>query len=977
MKSEDISKLKKNTSTSAASNVHKLANDLGVSLSEVKSFSNSSRITMDDIKRHVKECLKNQSSQILSQNKTSKKLQVGMHSYNIEYIEEMYEKWISSEEIEVTWKSYFEGFELGKNFDVKNVSSNSDKIDDKQAKFLGMVYAYRALGHTIAKFNPLIDEPQKNPRLTLERLGFSENDFQSVYNTGNYLGGIDLSVKELIDGMEETYCQSIGIEYLHIQETDKRRWIQSQIEPSKFKPPFSKDEKSNIFRNIIEAETFEEFLQSKFLGQKRFSLEGGETLMAILDAILQRCENNMVEELVIGMAHRGRLNVLGNFLDKPLEYIFREFTPDYIPETMYGDGDVKYHLGFETTKQTYNGYNVDIALAANPSHLESVDPVVQGKTRARQRKRDDTKERKKVIPILIHGDAAIAGQGIVSEVFNFSKLPGYRTGGTIHIVVNNQIGFTTGPTDARSSRYCSDVAKIIEAPILHVNCNDPLSVVAATQVAFDYRQTFGCDVVIDMYCWRKHGHNESDEPAFTQPVLYKQISQMPKISKTFGDQLVKEGDFTENDLQQIKQDYLDKLESAFLVVSKKNSTQKDPFSESTAKKQPPYSFEIYDTKVKKDILHHIVKQHVKYPDGFNIHRKIKKQLELKLKLFEEDKGIDWGLAEILAFGSLLIEKTPVRISGQDAKRGTFSHRHAVLYDTETREKYTNLMDLSENQAKFCAYNSLLSEAAVLGFDYGYSVDFPQMLCIWEAQFGDFANGAQVIIDQFVTSSESKWGRLSGLVMLLPHGYEGQGPEHSSARLERYLQACADNNIQICNLTTPAQLFHAFRRQIKQEYQKPLIIMTPKSLLRHKKCISRVNDFTDDNFHSIIDDNKIDKSTVSKLILCSGKIYYDLMEEIEVKNKNNIAIIRIEQFYPLETELLKNIIDSYPSNADVIWCQEEPKNMGGWSFMFPYLLELCKNNPKFVGRYAAASPAVGSSVIHKKEQYKIIEKAIEN
>ena len=396
MKSEDISKLKKHTATSAASNVHKLANDLGVSLSEVKSLSNSSRITMDDIKRHVKECLENQSSQILSQNKTSKKLQVGMHSYNIEYIEEMYEKWISSEEIEVTWKSYFEGFELGKNFDVKNVSSNSDKIDDKQAKFLGMVYAYRALGHTIAKFNPLIDEPQKNPRLTLERLGFSENDFQSVYNTGNYLGGIDLSVKELIDGMEETYCQSIGIEYLHIQETDKRRWIQSQIEPSKFKPPFSKDEKSNIFRNIIEAETFEEFLQSKFLGQKRFSLEGGETLMAILDTILQRCENNMVEELVIGMAHRGRLNVLGNFLDKPLEYIFREFTPDYIPETMYGDGDVKYHLGFETTKQTYNGYNVDIALAANPSHLESVDPVVQGKQEPVKEKEMIPKKEKKL-----------------------------------------------------------------------------------------------------------------------------------------------------------------------------------------------------------------------------------------------------------------------------------------------------------------------------------------------------------------------------------------------------------------------------------------------------------------------------------------------------------------------------------------------------------------------------------------------------
>ena len=977
MKSKNITKFDKKIPLTAASNVHRLAKDLGIDLNDIELSSNNSRLSIDDVKRHVKERLKNQSNQISLQNDSDRKIQIGMHSYNIDYIEQMYEKWLSSEDLEPTWQSYFEGFELGKNFEVENPGFNSADMDDKQAKFLGMVYAYRALGHTIAKFNPLISEPLHNPRLTLERLGFTEKDFNKIYNTGNYLGGIDLSVKDLIDGMEETYCNSIGIEYLHIQETDKRRWIQSQIEPSNFKPSFSKEEKSNIYKNIIEAETFEEFLQSKFLGQKRFSLEGGETLMAILDTILQRCEINEVEELVIGMAHRGRLNVLGNFLDKPLEYIFREFTPDYIPETMYGDGDVKYHLGFETSKKTYNGYEVDIALAANPSHLESVDPVVQGKARARQRKRHDTKERKKVIPILIHGDAAIAGQGIVSEVFNFSKLPGYRTGGTIHIVVNNQIGFTTGPTDARSSRYCSDVAKIIEAPIFHVNCNDPLSVVAATQVAFDYRQTFGCDVVIDMYCWRKHGHNESDEPAFTQPVLYKQISQMPNISETFGNQLLDNEGFTENDLHNIKQAYLDKLENAFSTVSEQNLKRKDPFSESTAKKQPPYSFEIYNTKVEKNILHHIVKQHVKYPKGFNIHRKIKKQLESKLASFEKDIGIDWGLSEILAFGSLLMENTPVRISGQDAKRGTFSHRHAVLYDTETREKYTNLMDLSEDQAKFCAYNSLLSEAAVLGFDYGYSIDFPQMLCIWEAQFGDFANGAQVIIDQFVTSSESKWGRLSGLVMLLPHGYEGQGPEHSSARLERYLQACADNNIQICNLTTPAQLFHAFRRQIKQEYQKPLIIMTPKSLLRHKKCISKVRDFTDDHFHTIIDDAKPDNSIISKLILCSGKIYYDLIEELETKEKKDIAIIRIEQFYPLEIDLLRNIINKYPNNAKIIWCQEEPKNMGGWSFMFPYLLELCKSKPLYVGRDAAASPAVGSAAIHKKEQSKIISLAIED
>ena len=985
MKTPELSEKKQDTnsnqdiqkSISAPSNVHKLANDLGIDLINIIPSSFNGRISLDDVKNYAKECIKDSNNNPLSQlsSKSNKQIQIGSHSYHIDLIDEMYTKWLASDDdLDASWKSFFEGFELGTNIDVPLENDLKSNNDDKQAKFLGLIYAYRAIGHTMAKFNPLIEKPTENPRLSLERLGFNESNYNEVYNTGNYINGIDLSVKDLIDGMEQTYCGTIGTEYLHIQETEKRKWIQSQIEPSFFKPQFSKEQKINVFKNIVEAETFEEFLQSKFLGQKRFSLEGGETLMAILDSILQRCKYNQVDEIVMGMAHRGRLNVLGNFLEKSLEYIFREFTADYIPDTIYGDGDVKYHLGYETSKDTNDGHKVDLTLSANPSHLESVDPVVQGKARARQRIRDDL-IRKKVLPILIHGDAAIAGQGIVSEVFNFSQLPGYRTGGTIHIVVNNQIGFTTGPTDARSSRYCSDVAKIVEAPIFHVNCNDPLSVVAATEVAFDYRQKFSSDVVIDMYCWRKHGHNESDEPAFTQPVLYKQISKMPKISKTFADQLITEGDITKEDLENVKNSYINLLEDAFLKIEKSKFTKKDPFSESTAKKQPPYSFEIYKTNVKKEILSHVVKQHAKFPKDFKVHPKIKKQLDLKLNIFENDLGIDWGLAEILAFGSLLIEKTPVRISGQDAKRGTFSHRHAVLYDTENREKYTNLMDLSDDQAKFCAYNSLLSEAAVLGFDYGYSVDFPKMLCIWEAQFGDFANGAQVIIDQFITSSESKWGRSSGLVMLLPHGYEGQGPEHSSARLERYLQACADNNIQICNLSTPAQLFHALRRQMKQEYQKPLIIMTPKSLLRHKKCISKVNDFTDGHFKNIIDDEIIEKKQITRIIFCSGKIFYDLSEKTELIKEKNIAIIRIEQFYPLQISFLKDMINQYPESSEIVWCQEEPQNMGGWSFIFPYLLELSGRVPIYIGRDAAASPAVGSAAIHKKEQSELIRKAI--
>ena len=902
--------------------------------------------------------------------------------WNADLIDEMHAKWLSApESLDPMWKAFFEGFELGTSIDQHNQDSAlegqfSEVQSNKQARFIGLIYAYRSLGHTIAKFNPLSKETASNPRLTLERLGFDNSDLDSVYHTGNYLGGINLSLRELINQLEKTYCKSVGFEYLHIQETSKRRWIQARIEPDCFQANYSREKKINILKNIIEAERFEEFLQSKFLGQKRFSLEGGETLIAILDSIFQRCGQNQVDEIVMGMAHRGRLNVLGNFLGKSFEYILREFSDNYVPDTIYGDGDVKYHLGFETKRKTQEGHTVDLRLAANPSHLEAVDPVVQGKARARQRIRGDL-SRKKVLPLLIHGDAAIAGQGIVSEVFNFSQLEGYRTGGTIHVVVNNQIGFTTGPKDARSSRYCTDVAKIVEAPIFHVNCNDPISVIHAVETAFDYRQTFGSDVVIDMYCWRKHGHNESDEPAFTQPVLYQKISNMPKISELLKEQLKASDAFCDSEFKAIEQSFTDKLESAFDKVHKNDDFKRDPFAESNARKQPPYSFDSFDTKVSEDILHHIVTRHAKFPEGFKVNKKIKRQLEAKIKAFETDSGIDWGLAESLAFGSLLMEGTPVRISGQDSKRGTFSHRHSVLYDTETRERYTNLLDLSTNQAQFCVHNSLLSEAAVLGFDYGYSLDYPQMLCIWEAQFGDFVNGAQVIIDQFITSSESKWGRLSGIVMLLPHGYEGQGPEHSSARLERFLQACADNNIQICNLTTPAQFFHVLRRQMKREFKKPLIIMTPKSLLRHKDCVSNLADFTQGQFQTIIDDKSANKEQVKKIVFCSGKVYFDLKAYQQTRGYKHIAIIRIEQFYPLELSLFNEIIKSYPSEAEIVWCQEEPKNMGGWTFMLPYFLETSKQAPRYVGRKASASPAVGSLAIHKHEQAKLVSDALDS
>ena len=903
--------------------------------------------------------------------------------WNADLIDQNYETWRTSpESLTPEWRAFFEGFELAlataepttaESTTAAPSSSIAEPSGSQHSRLIGAIYAYRSIGHTIANFNPLSKEPPFNPRLTLERLGFEEADLDKVFHTGNYLNGVDMSARELFDRLQKTYCHTVGFEYLHIQETPRRRWLQARIEPDCFIPRFNKADKERIVRTIMQAEDFENFLQTRYVGQKRFSLEGGETLIACLESILERCSQNKVDEIVMGMAHRGRLNVLANFLGKSFEYIFREFSENYIPDTMHGDGDVKYHLGFETKRQTSDGHNVEIRLAANPSHLEAVDPVVEGKARARQRIIGDL-ERKRVLPVLIHGDAAVAGQGIVSEVFNFSQLEGYRTGGTIHIVVNNQIGFTTGPDEARSSRYCTDVAKIIDAPIFHVNGNDPLAVVAAIETAFDYRQAFGSDVVIDMYCWRKYGHNESDEPAFTQPTLYKTISSMPPIGRALGERLVASGEFSAEEISSIEADYQKRLERAFETVKAEESNVVNLFSESSAKKQPPYNFKGYDTRVPKGELQHIAECLTQFPDGFNANKKIIRQLNTKLKAFNADSGIDWGMGEALAFGSLLMDGTPVRLSGQDSERGTFSHRHAVLYDNETRERYVPLLDLQKDQAQFCVHNSLLSEAAVLGFDYGYSLDYPQMLSIWEAQFGDFVNGAQVIIDQFLTCSESKWGRLSGLVMLLPHGYEGQGPEHSSARLERFLQACAENNIQVCNLTTPAQYFHVLRRQMKREFKKPLIIMAPKSLLRHKDCVSKVENFTDNEFWSILDDETVARKTAKRVVLCSGKVYYDLTAYREANKIKDTAIVRIEQFYPLNSQLLTRIMANYPKAKDVTWCQEEPKNMGGWTFIAPRLMETLERTPRYAGRPEAASPAVGSLALHKHEQAKLVKEA---
>jgi len=673
----------------------------------------------------------------------------------------------------------------------------------------------------------------------------------------------------------------------------------------------------------------------------------------------------------MGMAHRGRLNVLANVMGKSHEFIFREFSENFVPDGAHGSGDVKYHLGYESARTTSSGQQVVIHLSPNPSHLEAVNGVVEGKARARQRLRGDT-ERRRVLPILIHGDAAMAGQGVVAEVFNFSKLPGYRTGGTVHVVVNNQIGFTTDPTDARSSLYCTDVAKIIEAPIFHVNGNDPLAVAMVAELALAYRQKFQEDVVIDINCYRKHGHNEADDPAFTQPILYQRIKQMSPISSILTDQLVKDGDLDQKESDEIHKRLRRQLDATLEKVKtiKKSST----FEGSVAIRQIPYDFAPVETAVARKDLEKVAGALTHFPDGFNLNPKIKRQIETKAKNFKSGRGIDWAMAEQLAFGSLLLEGTAVRLSGQDSERGTFSHRHAAWYDSKDRTRYVPLLEMEDRKGKFCVYNSLLSEAAVLAFDYGYSLDYPSMLSIWEAQFGDFVNGAQVIIDQFIMSGEDKWGAVSDLVLLLPHGFEGQGPEHSSARLERFLQGCAEDNVTVANISTPAQYFHALRRQKIKEYAKPLIVMAPKSLLRHKLCVSDLKEFTHGKFEEFIPDPTPPKSPHT-LVLCSGKVYYDLLEAREAIRSPKASIMRVEQFYPFHADKFRDLLKPYAKVKRLVWCQEEPQNMGAWSFLFPIIEEVIGRRPDFVGRKATASPATGSLTLHKREQAELIADAL--
>ncbi len=891
-----------------------------------------------------------------------------------DYIEQMYEQWQADPgAMGEEWRLFFAGFDLAYR---PSGSVASGRAAD-QSRVASLIFAYRNIGHLIADLDPLGENLESHPLLELETFGLGEEHLDQIFDTGHLGGAQQATLREILGILEDTYCRTVAVEYLHIQDMEARRWLQAEMEPIRNRPDLSRGQKHRILGQLIDAELFESFTHGRYQGQKRFSLEGAEALIPALHQFLETAATTGAEEVVVGMAHRGRLNVLANILRKPYSMIFHEFEDNVRPDPYGGDGDVKYHRGYSSDYVTSDGHVVHVSLTANPSHLEAVDPVVEGRTRAKQRRHSDTDKRRKVLPLLIHGDAAFAGQGLVAETLNLSKLKGYATGGTVHIVVNNQIGFTTLPGESRSTRYPTDLAKFVEAPIFHVNGDDPEAVVHVVDLALRFRQQFSSDAVVDIVCYRKHGHNEGDEPAFTQPLMYQKIQNRPSIRSIYQLQLEAAHDISLDESEKLTNSLQARLVDAFRSVKASGAVieEKHAFQGIWEGFDHSFCHDCTETGAPYTTLLAVTSALTTVPDGFNLNRKVARRLTAQREIVEGKGEVDWALGELLAFGSLLYEGTPVRLSGQDSIRGTFSHRHAAWFDTKTGEIYIPLLHIKPDQARFCAYNSMLSEAAVLGFDYGYSLVEPDMLVIWEAQFGDFANGAQVIIDQFITAAFDKWQRVSGLVMLLPHGYEGQGPEHSNAYLERYLAACAEDNIQVCNLTTPAQLFHALRRQIKASYRRPLIIMAPKSLLRHKRAVSPLDQLIDGRFQEFLDDPTSPEAP-RRLVLCSGKLYYDLEEAREERGIEDVAIVRVEQFYPFHTELFERVVAPYRGAAEVVWAQEETRNRGGWTYMMPRLMKLFPDREiRYVGRGPSASPATGSPGIHREEQAALVNDAL--
>jgi len=871
------------------------------------------------------------------------------------------------------------------------LNKNYEKEKEQSVKAIALIRAYRIRGHLNANLDPLnMMERKYLHELHPEEHGFRKEDYNTKIYLNGYLDRDYASVNEMLSFLKKTYCSSIGVEYMHISDPIEKVWFRERMEKKEYELSFTQSGKKGILNKLIQAEGFEKFLAVKFLGTKRFGIDGGESLIPALEQLIKRGGQLGVKEIKIGMPHRGRLNILANVLQKSYKRMFNEFSGEFESSVTNSTGDVKYHLGASSNRE-FDGNLVHISLSDNPSHLEAVNPVVLGQSRAKQFFHKD-KRRQQVIPILIHGDAAFAGQGVVAECFAMSGVPGHNTGGTIHIIVNNQIGFTTNPKFARSSPYPSDLAKMVEAPILHVNGDDPEAVVHCARVAMDFRQKFNRDVVIDMTCYRRFGHNEGDEPSFTQPLMYKKIKKHPTTLNVYAQKLIKEGIVSSEEFNNSKKEFKNLLDQQ-LKTAKEYKPKLEWYEGVWSRFKPEKGKDKRgNTGVSVDKIKEIGDKLTSIPKGFNAHATIIKIFEKKKKMFNSGKGFDWATAEQLAFATLLEEGYPVRLSGQDSGRGTFSQRHSVLRDQIDNTYYTPLNNISKKQKKYEVVDSLLSELAVLGFEYGYSLSEPTTLAVWEAQFGDFANGAQVVIDQFIAPGERKWTRASGLVMLLPHGYEGQGPEHSSARLERFLQLCAQENIQVINCTTPANYFHALRRQIHRGFRKPLIIMTPKSLLRNKRCISNIEDFEKNNsFHRVLTDladikgygslNLKKDKNISKVIICSGKVYFDLLEAREKIKNDKVYVIRIEQLYPFPVKTLARVLKRFKKNAEFYWCQEEPQNMGAWNTARNYI-QWCLNyikseirEVKYIGRKPSASPATGYLKKHLAQQKEIIEKVL--
>ncbi|WP_019944348.1 2-oxoglutarate dehydrogenase E1 component [Dyadobacter beijingensis] len=907
------------------------------------------------------------------------------------YIDELYNSYKQdAASVDEGWQKFFEGYDFYQKYPVTGNGHANGAANGKEAAVAGktdasrirkemevvhLIRGYRSRGHLLATTNPIQKRKDRRPQLDIADFNLGPEDLDTVFEAGVEVFDRPATLREIVDALKKIYASNIGFEYLYIRDREQKSWLRKKIEKEALTMSFSIDEKKHILSKLNEAVVFENFLHTKYLGQKRFSLEGGETTIPALDAMINKASEMGVVEVMIGMAHRGRLNVLANIMQKTYGQIFNEFEGN-LPDQVWGDGDVKYHMGFASQITTKDGNKVHLKLAPNPSHLEAVNPVVEGYIRARADGMYDS-DYDRVLPVLIHGDAAVAGQGIVYEVTQMSGLNGYYTGGTIHFVINNQVGFTTDFIDARSAIYCTDIAKIVDAPVLHVNGDDPEAVVFCMRLAVEYRQKFNKDIFIDMVCYRRHGHNEADEPKFTQPVLYKSIDNHQNPREIYQKTLADRGDVDAQLAASMDKEFKQLLQERLDMVKQKALPYTLPKLEQewhSLRKSKPEDFEKSpETGVALDQLEKIGKALIKTPENFNRLKQIDKLLKDREQMIFDKKEVNWATAELLAYGSILTEGNIVRLSGQDVQRGTFSHRHAVLRDVETNAPYNSLQHIQDGQGQFMIYNSLLSEYGVLGFEFGYSMANPNALVIWEAQFGDFANGAQVTIDQFVTSSETKWDRWTGLVMLLPHGYEGQGPEHSNARPERYLQLSANYNIIVANVTTPANFFHLLRRQLKFPFRKPLIVMSPKSMLRHPLCVSPIDSLVSGSFQETIGDTYADPKKVKKVLLCTGKLYYELYEKQQADKRDDVAIIRLEQMHPFPQTQIDAHLAQY-ENASVYWVQEEPFNMGGWTFM----LRMYKGvKPlQVIAREPSASPSTGFAKIHAKEQAEIISRAFE-